>query len=278
VRQAAAAANLAVDHLSVISPLERIDDALAERFKAARRSSSLTLETAKQELADPLVLATALLLEGEAAGLLAGVQTTTAETITPALRVRTLRPGLGPVTSCFIMSIGHAADERVLVFSDCALNPEPSAAMLVQIAIAAGRVARKLCALEPRVALLSFSTHGSAEHARVAVVREAAKELRRRAPDLAVDGELQVDAALVESVASQKAPTSSVAGRANVLIFPSLEAGNIGYKLVERLAGARAIGPIFSGLNWPVNDLSRGCSVDDAIDMLAVTSIMAHER
>lgn len=251
---------------------------LAQRYCEARRSLAPKGDEALEALKEPLLFGTMLLHAGEAEGLLAGARATTSETIDPALRVRTLRPGLGPITSSFIMHLPESAGgARTLVFSDCALNPDPSPPMLAQIAIAAARKARLLCELEPRVALLSFSTHGSAQHERVDKIERALEELRKRAPELRVDGELQVDAALVESVGTLKAPGSAVAGRANVLIFPSLEAGNIGYKLVERLAGARAIGPIFSGLNWPVNDLSRGCSVDDVIDMLALTSVMARQ-
>jgi phosphate acetyltransferase len=251
---------------------------LAQRFREARKSAAPTPAEALRELQDPLLFGTMLVQTGEADGLVAGARTSTARTIEPALLLRTMRPGLGPIASSFIMHLPDRPDvgaEGTLVFTDCGLNPEPSAAMLAQIAIAGARIAETLCGLEPRVALLSFSTLGSAEHARVDKVREALAQCRKRAPELVVDGELQADAAIVESVARLKAPQSPVAGAANVLVFPSLEAGNIAYKLVERLAGGRAIGPIFSGLNWPINDLSRGCSVDDVIDMVAITSIMA---
>jgi phosphate acetyltransferase len=254
-------------------------DKLAARYCDARRSDSTGLAAARAILADPIVFGTMLVESGEADGLVAGACATTGATIEPALRVRRLTPGQGPVTSCFLMEIppGRLAAGRgdVLVFADCALNPDPSPMMLARIAIAAARAARELCEMEPVVALLSSSSHGSASHERVLAVRQAVAEVRRRAPDLCVDGELQADAALVAAVGERKAPGSRVAGRANVLVFPDLESGNIGYKLVERLAGARAIGPVFSGLGWPVNDLSRGCSVDDILDVVAVTSIQA---
>lgn len=279
IAAAAHQANVSLEGIDVVDP--RTDPrraALAERFCQARRTMAPPPAEALEMLKEPLLYGTMLVHGGEAAGLLAGALTSTSETIDPALRLRTMRPGMGPITSCFIMQVPGASsfgEAGTFVFSDCALNPEPSPVMLAQIAIAAAQVARQLCEMEPRVALLSYSTHGSAEHQLVEKVQLALGETKKRAPELDVDGELQVDAALVETVARLKAPQSPVAGRANVLVFPSLEAGNIAYKLVERLAGARAIGPIFSGLNWPVNDLSRGCSVEDAIDMLAVTSIMA---
>lgn len=255
--------------------LPGLASALRERAPGVVADTDAALEL----LTDPLYFATMLVLTGEAAGMVAGASTSTAATIQPALQVRRLTPGLGPVNSCFLMDLSHlpAADvmSPYLVFADCALTPAPSPAMLAQIAITAARAADELCGLPPRVALLSSSTWGSAGHDAALRVRAALSEVKRRAPDLCVDGELQVDAALVPEVGQRKAAGSPVAGRANVLVFPDLESGNIAYKLVERIAGARATGPLFFGLNFPVNDLSRGCEVDDILDVMAVTAIQA---
>jgi phosphate acetyltransferase len=252
---------------------------LAARYLSARPADKSTAVEAAELLLDPLYFGSMLLHAGQADGLVAGAVSTTAATIEPALRLRRMRPGMGPITSYFLMELppGRLPDGQgdVLVFADCALNSAPSSAMLARIAMAAAQAADELCGLQPRVALRSSSPRGSTTNDRVVAVRGALDELARRAPTLLVDGELQADAAIVADIAALKAPDSPVAGRANVLVFPGLESGNIAYKLVERLAGARAIGPIFAGLNWPVNDLSRGCGVEDIIDVVAVTAIQA---
>lgn len=255
---------------------------LARLYLQHRSGSGESLEMAYDVMADAIYFGVGLLASNAADGMVAGARTATGATIEPALRMRRLAPGMGPIASFFLMELPPDRPNPdvgdVLVFADCALNRVPSAAMLARIAIVAADAAADLCGLEPRVALLSSSTKGSGEGERIAACREALIHLRRRAPHLQVDGELQVDAAVVESVGRLKAPRSTVAGRANVLVFPDLESGNIAYKLVERFAGARAIGPIFAGLNWPINDLSRGCSVEDVVDVVAATVIQSQDN
>ena len=239
-----------------------------------RRKKGLTEEQAAALVEDPLYLGCLMIKAGDADGELAGAINATGDVLRPALQIVKTTPGISCVSGIFMMFLPNDTYGEIglLLFADCAVMPNPTAAELAQIAVSSAESARAIANIEPRIAMLSFSTKGSAKHELVDKVVEATRIAKEMAPDLQLDGELQLDAALVSKVASLKAPDSSVAGKANVLIFPTLVAGNIGYKLVQRLAGAEAVGPVLQGMAAPVNDLSRGASVDDIYKMAAITA------
>lgn len=249
----------------------------AQLLYELRKKKGMTEEEARKKAQDPLYLGCLMIKHGDADGELAGARGTTADTIRPAFQILKTKPGVSIVSGAFLMftPATQLGENGFLVFADCAVNPCPNAQELAQIAVSTAETARALAGIEPKIAMLSFSTKGSAKHELVDKVTEATRIAKELAPDLAIDGELQADAALIERVAATKAPGSSVAGKANVLVFPDLQAGNIGYKLVERFSGANAIGPILQGIAAPVNDLSRGCKVDDIVQMIIITANQA---
>ena len=242
-----------------------------------RKAKGMTEEEAAKKVADPMYYGIMMVKLGDADGLVSGAIHSTGDMLRPALQVIKSKPGMKTVSSCFLMECPNKAygDEGGMIFSDCGVIPNPTAEELANIALGAADSARSLAGMEPRVAMLSFSTKGSAKHDSVTKVQEATRIAQEMAPDLMLDGELQLDAALVEKVGQLKAPGSKVAGHANVLVFPDLGAGNIGYKLVQRLAGAEAYGPILQGIAKPCNDLSRGCSAEDIVATVAITACQA---
>ena len=249
----------------------------AEIMAEIRKAKGMTVEKALKQLDSPYYLGTLMIKAGDADGMVAGAICSTADTIRPALQYIKTAPGVSTVSGAFVVVVPNKnyGQDGVFVFADCAVTIDPTAHQLADIAVISAKTAKALANIDPKVAMLSFSTKGSAQHEVVDKVVEATKLAKEAAPELDIDGELQADAAMVQKVADLKAPGSNVAGKANVLVFPSLEAGNIGYKLVQRLAGADAVGPILQGMAAPVNDLSRGCYVEDIVNMVAITALQA---
>jgi len=271
-RAIAAAERLEADGLA--NPI-LLDDAATHRSAGVEAAAAALAKPV--DLDDPLAVAVLLVATGEADGCVAGASRPTADVIRAGLRILGTAPDVSAVSSSFVMVL---ADGRPVVYGDCGVLPDPDAEQLASVARSCAATHRQLCAAgtvddEPRVAMLSFGTRGSAEHPRVDKVRAATELVRAAEPSLAVDGELQFDAAVVESVARSKAPDSAVAGRANVFVFPDLDSGNIGYKITERLAGAKAIGPLLQGLGGTLHDLSRGCSVDDIVTVAVIAAMQS---
>lgn len=242
-----------------------------------RKSKGMTREEASKLIEDPLYLGVLMIKNGDADGEVSGADHATGDVLRPAFQYVKTAPGISVVSGAFIMILKdkNFGENGVIIFADGAVHPNPNEKELAEIAIASAHTARAICSFEPRIAMLSFSTKGSAKNEMVDKVVNATRIVRELAPDLQIDGELQVDAALVEAIGKSKAPGSQIAGKANVLIFPDLNAGNIAYKLVQRLAHAEAVGPILQGMAAPINDLSRGCSVSDIVSMIAITSNQA---
>jgi len=278
IRARAAEGGIAHLPVKILDPnASKYTQEYARHIHALRKHKGIDLDASVKIASDPLFFANMMVRLGQADGSVAGAHNTTASTVRAAIQMLGMHSGGSLVSSFFIMLLREAyhSIKGALVFADCGLVINPDAGELAQIAIASAETARTMLGLEPRVAMLSFSTHGSARHPLADKVIEATETVRRQRPDILIEGEVQLDVGLVPHISARKAPASRIAGRANVLIFPDLQAGNIGYKLVERFANAQAIGPILQGLAKPANDLSRGCSADDVYRVTAVTVVQA---
>ncbi len=276
--------NLGIENLGqikIVDPQLNPDkEKYIELMMQLRKEKGLNYETALKQIEDPLYLATIMIKAGDADGEVAGAANSTGDTIRPAFQYIKTLPGISVVSGAFIMVLKDKefGEDGILVFADCAVHPDPTAAELAEIAIASAGTAKAIAGIEPKIAMLSFSTQGSAKHVMVDKVKEATKIVRQKAPELKIEGEIQSDAAIIPEIGQRKWPGSEIAGKANVLIFPDLNSGNIAYKLVQRLAHAEAIGPVLQGLAAPINDLSRGCSVNDIVNLVAITANQASAK
>ncbi len=268
----------ALDKAAIIDPINHDKKNLyIDMMVEIRKHKGLTRDEASKLIENPLYLSTLMIKNGDADGEVAGAMNATGDVLRPAFQYVKTLPGISVVSGAFIMILPGSmyGDDGIMIFADCAVHPDPDENQLAEIAIATAKTAKDIAGLVPRVALLSFSTKGSARHEMVDLVANATKIAKSSDPDLLIDGELQADAAIVEAIGKKKAPGSPIGGKANVLVFPDLNSGNIAYKLVQRLANAEAIGPILQGMAAPINDLSRGCSVSDIINMIAITANQA---
>lgn len=278
IKKVAEKFNVCLCGIDIINPLTDPDfEHYANGFYELRKAKGMIPEKARETIKNTLFYACMMIKEGKADGMVSGAINTTGNTLRPGLQIIKMAKGINTISSCFIMEIPNKeyGDNGLMLFGDCAININPNPDELASIAIATANTAKTLLGMDPKVAMLSFSTKGSAKHENVDKVTAALAKVKELAPDLDVDGELQADAAMVPKVAALKAPGSKVAGHANVLIFPDLQAGNIGYKLVQRLAGAEAVGPVSQGFAKPINDLSRGCSIADIVSVVAITAVQA---
>ncbi|HCC70104.1 MAG TPA: phosphate acetyltransferase [Bacteroidales bacterium] len=264
-----------IDKAEIIDPLShKMKDQYVDMMVDIRKHKGLTRDEAMKLIENPLYLSVLMIKNGDADGEVAGAANSTGDVLRPAFQYVKTKPGISVVSGAFIMIHPDSSfgDNGVMVFADSAVHPDPTEKELAEIAVATARTAKSIIGMEPRVAMISFSTKGSAKHDMVDKVVNATRIAREMAPDIQIDGEMQADAALVEAIGKKKAPDSKIAGKANILIFPSLDVGNVAYKLVQRLGKAEAIGPVLQGMAAPINDLSRGCSVSDIVGLIAITA------
>ncbi len=278
IKAMAAAEGINIDGAPIIDP-ETSDkgEEYGNVFYELRKSKGVTPEQARETVKNPLYYGVMMVKQGDADGMVAGAVNSSANVLRPSLQILKTAPGTKLVSAFFIMVVPDCeyGEEGTFLFADCALNENPDAEAVSEIALSSAASFKALVEADPKIAMLSYSTYGSAKSELVEKMQEATRLAKEKAPDLMIDGELQLDAAIVESVGKQKAPASTVAGKANVLVFPDINAGNIGYKLVQRLAKAEAYGPVLQGIAKPVNDLSRGCVAEDIAGVIAITAVQA---